>query len=130
MIGGLVRRLDGSQEPNNYGAVFSVRGGFTSTFPWIIHDPLHGEVCLLEQFQDAPARKEAPGMSGQRRQSPLAGSPLGKAPGSAQARSGCLGLRQQRHSGLSLPRSCGSVASGSMRRSSMSSQMMTKVGVR
>src|ERR1700761_5557034 len=37
MIGGLVSRLDGTQEPHNYGAVFSLWGGFTSGFPWLIY---------------------------------------------------------------------------------------------
>lgn len=37
MIGGLVNRLDGSQEPNNFGAVFSFWGGIGSSFPWIVY---------------------------------------------------------------------------------------------
>jgi N-acetylglucosaminyl-diphospho-decaprenol L-rhamnosyltransferase len=37
MIGGLVSRLDGTQEPHNYGTVFSMWGGFTSSLPWVVY---------------------------------------------------------------------------------------------
>lgn len=36
MVGGLVSRVDGSQEPGNYGAVFSLWGSSTSNLPLII----------------------------------------------------------------------------------------------
>lgn len=35
-VGGLIRQLDGSQFPYNYGAVFSLWGNFTSNFPRMI----------------------------------------------------------------------------------------------
>jgi GT2 family glycosyltransferase len=37
MIGGLVTRLDGTQEPHNYGAVFSLWGGLGSGIPLLIY---------------------------------------------------------------------------------------------
>ncbi|KLO32796.1 glycosyltransferase family 2 protein [Mycobacterium haemophilum] len=37
MVGGLVSRLDGTQEPHNYGAVFSLLGSISSGFPWMIY---------------------------------------------------------------------------------------------
>lgn len=37
MVGGLVSRLNGIQEPHNYGRVFSLWGGFTSGFPWMVY---------------------------------------------------------------------------------------------
>jgi GT2 family glycosyltransferase len=36
LVGGLVRQLDGSQFPYNYGAVFSLWGNLTSNFPRVI----------------------------------------------------------------------------------------------
>lgn len=36
-IGGLVTTIEGDQEPHNYGAVFSLWGGFTSGLPLMVH---------------------------------------------------------------------------------------------
>ena len=54
MIGGLVSRADGCQEPNNYGAVCSLWGNFTSNFPLII-DRLRGKPRLARAIQRAVA---------------------------------------------------------------------------
>lgn len=37
MVGGLISRLNGMQEPHNYGAVFSLWGGLGSGVPWLIY---------------------------------------------------------------------------------------------
>jgi GT2 family glycosyltransferase len=37
LVGGLIRQLDGSQFPYNYGAAFSLWGNLTSNFPRLIH---------------------------------------------------------------------------------------------
>lgn len=61
LIGGLVRRLDGSQEPHNYGAVFSAWGGITSGIPLAI-DRLRTfpRVAALLQHLAAPIMKDWP----------------------------------------------------------------------
>jgi GT2 family glycosyltransferase len=57
VIGGLVSRIDGSQEPYNYGPVFSLRANLTGSFPE-----------LVEHFRERPrlakaiARLGAPAM--------------------------------------------------------------------
>jgi GT2 family glycosyltransferase len=48
-IGGLVRRADGSQEPFNYGPVFSLRTNVTS-FPWMV-DRIRHRPRLVEVFR-------------------------------------------------------------------------------
>lgn len=48
-IGGLVRRADGSQEPFNYGPVFSLRTNVTS-FPWMV-DRIRHHPRLVEVFR-------------------------------------------------------------------------------
>lgn len=60
-IGGLVTRADGSQEPHNYGAVFSLWGGFTSGFPLMI-DRLRDRPRLAATVQRtvAPVMKSWP----------------------------------------------------------------------
>lgn len=50
LIGGLVCRHDGSQEPHNYGAVFSAWGGLTSGLPLAV-DRLRGRPRLAEALQ-------------------------------------------------------------------------------
>jgi GT2 family glycosyltransferase len=50
LIGGLVCRLDGSQEPHNYGAVFSAWGGLTSGLPLMI-DRLRANPHLAQAAQ-------------------------------------------------------------------------------
>jgi GT2 family glycosyltransferase len=59
LIGGLVSRVDGSQEYCNYGAVFSLWGNFTSNFPRII-DRLREKPRLASAIQ----RLAAPIMKG------------------------------------------------------------------
>lgn len=54
MIGGLVSRVDGSQEYCNYGAVFSLWGNFTSNVPRII-DRLREKPRLARAIQRAAA---------------------------------------------------------------------------
>ncbi|WP_231737482.1 glycosyltransferase [Mycobacterium sp. IS-1742] len=48
-IGGLVRRADGSQEPFNYGPVFSLRTNVTS-FPWMV-DRIRHRPRMVEIFR-------------------------------------------------------------------------------
>jgi GT2 family glycosyltransferase len=50
LIGGLVSRVDGSQEPHNYGAVFSLWGNITSGLPLLI-DRLREKPRLAEGVQ-------------------------------------------------------------------------------
>jgi GT2 family glycosyltransferase len=59
LIGGLVSRVDGSQEYCNYGAVFSLWGNFTSNFPRLI-DRLREKPRLAGAIQ----RMAAPIMRG------------------------------------------------------------------
>jgi GT2 family glycosyltransferase len=54
LVGGLVRQLDGSQFPYNYGAVFSLWGNLTSNFPRII-DHVRQNPRLANAIQRAAA---------------------------------------------------------------------------
>jgi GT2 family glycosyltransferase len=54
LVGGLVRQLDGSQFPYNYGAVFSLWGMLTSNFPRIINH-LREQPWLAKPIQQAAA---------------------------------------------------------------------------
>ena len=61
VIGGLVSRADGCQEPDNYGAVCSLWGNFTSNFPLLI-DRLREKPRLARVLQrvTAPMMKSWP----------------------------------------------------------------------
>jgi GT2 family glycosyltransferase len=61
LIGGLVSRADGSQEPDNYGAVCSLWGNLTSNLPLII-DHLRGKPRLAAAIQKltAPIARDWP----------------------------------------------------------------------
>jgi GT2 family glycosyltransferase len=55
MIGGLVTRLNGMQEPHNYGAVFSLWGGLCSGIPMLIYS-----IREKQRFAGAVQRLTAP----------------------------------------------------------------------
>jgi GT2 family glycosyltransferase len=57
LVGGLVRQLNGSQFPYNYGAVFSLWGNLTSNFPRIID-----QLARKPRLADAIQRVAAPFM--------------------------------------------------------------------
>jgi N-acetylglucosaminyl-diphospho-decaprenol L-rhamnosyltransferase len=65
LIGGLVRRADGSREPHNYGAVCSLWGDFTSNLPLLI-DRLREKPRLAGAIQRvaAPIMRDWPNVLG------------------------------------------------------------------
>jgi GT2 family glycosyltransferase len=63
LVGGLVSRVDGTQEPHNYGAVFSVWGNLTSGLPLVI-DRVKDKQWLARAIQRiaGPIQKDWPNL--------------------------------------------------------------------